>query len=109
MGAARHGVNRLLLHVFDLVDESDWINLVKHHYEPLLLEILNERPHSWRRASGRADHARLAMAFAVWRILRGPRAQDRVLGLDTLYVNALLMMVTFGIRSGSTLYFERRW
>jgi multicomponent K+:H+ antiporter subunit F len=47
-----------------------------------------------------------AMALAVWRILRGPRAQDRVLGLDTLYVNALLMTVTFGIRTGSTLYFE---
>jgi len=48
----------------------------------------------------------VAMALAVWRIVRGPRAQDRVLGLDTLYVNALLMMVTFGIRTGSTLYFE---
>ena len=48
----------------------------------------------------------LAMALAVWRIVRGPSAQDRVLGLDTLYVNALLMMVTFGIRTGSTLYFE---
>lgn len=48
----------------------------------------------------------LAMALAVWRIVRGPRAQDRVLGLDTLYVNGLLMMVTFGIRTGSTLYFE---
>ena len=36
----------------------------------------------------------------------GPRAQDRILGLDTLYVNAMLMLVTFGIRTGSTLYFE---
>ena len=48
----------------------------------------------------------VAMALAVWRIGRGPRAQDRVLALDTLYVIALLMMVTFGIRTGSTLYFE---
>jgi multicomponent K+:H+ antiporter subunit F len=48
----------------------------------------------------------LAMALAVWRIIRGPRAQDRILGLDTLYVTAMLMMVTFGIRTGSTLYFE---
>jgi multicomponent K+:H+ antiporter subunit F len=48
----------------------------------------------------------LAMACAAFRLLRGPRAQDRVLGLDTLYVNAMLMLVTFGIRSGSTLYFE---
>ena len=46
------------------------------------------------------------MACAVWRILAGPRAQDRVLGLDTLYVNALLLLLTFGIQTGRTLYFE---
>ena len=48
----------------------------------------------------------LAMACAAFRMLRGPRAQDRVLGLDTLYVNAMLLLLTFGIRSGSTVYFE---
>lgn len=38
---AQHDIapNRLLLHVFDLVDESEWIDLVKRRYEPLLLEI----------------------------------------------------------------------
>jgi multicomponent K+:H+ antiporter subunit F len=46
------------------------------------------------------------MVFAVYRLLRGPRAQDRVLALDTLYVNALILMLTVGIRTGSTLYFE---
>lgn len=48
----------------------------------------------------------LAMACAVFRVARGPRAQDRILGLDTLYVNAMLLLLTFGIRTGSTLYFE---
>lgn len=48
----------------------------------------------------------IAMICAAYRILRGPRAQDRVLGLDTLYVNAMLMLLVFGIKSGSTLYFE---
>ncbi len=47
-----------------------------------------------------------AMALALARMIRGPRAQDRVLGLDTLYVNAMLMLLVFGIRTGSTLYFE---
>ena len=47
-----------------------------------------------------------AMALALGRMIRGPRAQDRVLGLDTLYVNAMLMLLVFGIRTGSTLYFE---
>jgi multicomponent K+:H+ antiporter subunit F len=48
----------------------------------------------------------LAMLFALYRLLRGPRAQDRVLSLDTLYVNALLLVITFGIREGTALYFE---
>ncbi|WP_077959637.1 K+/H+ antiporter subunit F [Ensifer adhaerens] len=48
----------------------------------------------------------LAMAFAFYRMVRGPRAQDRILGLDTLYINAMLMLLTFGIRSANSLYFE---
>jgi multicomponent K+:H+ antiporter subunit F len=48
----------------------------------------------------------MAMGCAAFRIFRGPRAQDRVLGFDTLYVNAMLLLLTFGIRSGNTLYFE---
>jgi multicomponent K+:H+ antiporter subunit F len=48
----------------------------------------------------------LAMICATFRILRGPRAQDRVVGFDTLYVNAMLLLVTFGIRSGTAIYFE---
>ncbi len=48
----------------------------------------------------------LAMACATFRLIRGPRAQDRVLALDALYVNAMLLLLTFGIRTGSMLYFE---
>lgn len=48
----------------------------------------------------------LAMIFAMARMMRGPRAQDRVLGLDTLYVNSMLQLLVFGIRTGSTFYFE---
>lgn len=48
----------------------------------------------------------LAMCCATYRLVVGPRAQDRILGLDTLYVNAMLMLVTFGIRTGSMVYFE---
>jgi multicomponent K+:H+ antiporter subunit F len=46
------------------------------------------------------------MMCTIYRLVRGPRAQDRVLGLDALYVNSMLLLVTFGIRSASTLYFE---
>jgi multicomponent K+:H+ antiporter subunit F len=48
----------------------------------------------------------LALACSTLRILWGPRAQDRILGFDSLYLNAMLLVLTFGIQSGSTLYFE---
>ncbi|MGB3268712.1 MAG: K+/H+ antiporter subunit F [Rhodanobacter sp.] len=48
----------------------------------------------------------LAMAFSLIRMVRGPRAQDRVLALDALYVNAMILLLTIGIRSGSMLYVE---
>ncbi|WEJ58225.1 K+/H+ antiporter subunit F [Devosia sp. FJ2-5-3] len=48
----------------------------------------------------------LAMAFAAYRIVIGPRAQDRVLALDAFYVAAMLMLMLFGIRVGSAIYFE---
>jgi len=48
----------------------------------------------------------LALACAAWRVVQGPRAQDRVLGMDALYLNGMLIALVFGIRSGSDLYFE---
>jgi multicomponent K+:H+ antiporter subunit F len=48
----------------------------------------------------------LAMAAATWRMIAGPRAQDRVLGLDTLYVNASILLMTFGIATGARVYLE---
>ncbi len=47
-----------------------------------------------------------AMAIASIRIFRGPRAQDRIIALDTLYVNAMLLLLTFGIGTGRVVYFE---
>ncbi|MBS9722365.1 K+/H+ antiporter subunit F [Tianweitania sp. BSSL-BM11] len=47
-----------------------------------------------------------AMAIAAIRVIRGPRAQDRVLAFDALYIASMLLLLTFGIRSGTTMYFE---
>ncbi|WP_267548951.1 K+/H+ antiporter subunit F [Rhizobium rhizogenes] len=47
-----------------------------------------------------------AMAIASIRMFRGPRAQDRIIALDTLYVNAMLLLLTFGIDTGRVVYFE---
>jgi multicomponent K+:H+ antiporter subunit F len=48
----------------------------------------------------------IAMACATFRVLWGPRAQDRVVGFDSMYVNAMLLLLTFGMQAGSNLYFE---
>jgi multicomponent K+:H+ antiporter subunit F len=48
----------------------------------------------------------IAMAIACFRMVRGPRAQDRIVALDALYVNAMLLLLVFGMKTGSTLYFE---
>ncbi|MBN8713571.1 MAG: K+/H+ antiporter subunit F [Xanthomonadales bacterium] len=48
----------------------------------------------------------VAMGCSIVRMARGPRAQDRVLALDALYVNAMILLLTIGIRTGSLLYVE---
>jgi len=48
----------------------------------------------------------LALVCAAIRLALGPRAQDRVLALDTVYVNAMLLILTHGLRTGSPYVFE---
>lgn len=48
----------------------------------------------------------LAMVLCLARMLRGPAAQDRVLALDCMYLNGMLLMLVLGIQEGSAHYFE---
>lgn len=48
----------------------------------------------------------LAMLLNVARLVMGPSVVDRVLALDTLYINALALIVLFGIWLASDLFFE---
>jgi len=48
----------------------------------------------------------LAMLLNLVRLLRGPTPGDRVLAIDTLYVNAVALLVLFGLRLGSDVFFE---
>jgi multicomponent K+:H+ antiporter subunit F len=48
----------------------------------------------------------LAMLLACWRLLVGPDILDRVLALDTLYVNALAVVILLGIRFRTQVFFE---
>lgn len=47
-----------------------------------------------------------AMGLYLFRIVRGPRAQDRVIALDAFYISGMLLLITLGMRTNSTLYFE---
>ena len=48
----------------------------------------------------------VASVLVLVRLIRGPRAQDRVFALDLLYVHAMLFMLVLGIRHRSDGYFE---
>ena len=48
----------------------------------------------------------LAMSFTLVRLYRGPSAQDRVLALDCMYLNGMLVMLVLGILYGSSMYFD---
>jgi len=54
--------------------------------------------------------ARLFLASSclllTWRIVKGPKAQDRIIGLDTLYIVVMMLFATFAITTNSRLYFE---
>ena len=48
----------------------------------------------------------VAVALCAWRLLRGPETTDRLLALDTLYMNAVALIVLLGIRWNTALLFE---
>lgn len=39
----------------------------------------------------------VAMLLALWRLLRGPTLPDRILALDTLNIDAIAMLVLYGM------------
>ena len=48
----------------------------------------------------------LSMLLCGWRLLRGPTLMDRILAFDTLYLNAVGVVVLLGIRLRTELLFE---
>jgi multicomponent K+:H+ antiporter subunit F len=48
----------------------------------------------------------LAIVLCAVRLFRGPAATDRLLALDTLYMNAVALIVLMGIRWNTALMFE---
>lgn len=48
----------------------------------------------------------IASVIVLLRLVGGPRAQDRVLALDLLYLHAMLVTLVLGIRHRSEIYFD---
>lgn len=48
----------------------------------------------------------LAALLNVYRLIKGPDAPDRVLVLDTLYINAIALIILLGITLGTRMYLE---
>lgn len=48
----------------------------------------------------------VAVSLSFWRLFRGPEMPDRILALDTLYINTIALLILLGIYLDSALYFE---
>jgi multicomponent K+:H+ antiporter subunit F len=48
----------------------------------------------------------IALLLNAWRLLRGPGVTDRILALDTLYINTLALLVLLGISMNTEVFFE---
>ena len=47
-----------------------------------------------------------AMFLNLWRLTVGPELTDRILALDTFYINAIALVMLIGIRLGNDIFFE---
>ena len=48
----------------------------------------------------------IALILNLYRLLMGPTTSDRILALDTLYINSIAILIMFSLYLGSVLYFE---
>ena len=48
----------------------------------------------------------LALLLNLWRLVKGPSVPDRVLALDTMYINSIALILLYGLWQGTPIYFE---
>ncbi|MDW4500062.1 K+/H+ antiporter subunit F [Sulfitobacter sp. D35] len=48
----------------------------------------------------------IGMLFCMWRLTVGPDSADRILALDTMVINVIALLVLYGIKQGTAIYFE---
>lgn len=48
----------------------------------------------------------IALMLNLWRLVIGPHLVDRILALDTMYINSIALILLYGIYNQTALYFE---
>lgn len=48
----------------------------------------------------------LALLLSLVRLVRGPGLADRILALDTMYINTIALLIVYGIHAGLGIFFE---
>ncbi len=48
----------------------------------------------------------VALLLNLWRLATGPSLMDRILAIDTMVINAIALIILFGIQHRTTMYFE---
>ncbi len=48
----------------------------------------------------------LSILLTGWRLLKGPSIADRILALDTLYLNSVMLIILMGLYLNNSLLFE---
>ncbi len=47
-----------------------------------------------------------AVLMNLWKVVFADQVADRILALDTMFINAIVLMVLYGVANGTEIYFE---
>jgi len=48
----------------------------------------------------------ISLLLNLWRLIIGPSVPDRILALDTMYINTIALIILYGLQMDTALYFE---
>ena len=48
----------------------------------------------------------ISLLLNLWRLIVGPSVPDRILALDTMFINTIALIILYGMSMDTGLYFE---
>ncbi len=48
----------------------------------------------------------ISLLLNLWRLIIGPSVPDRILALDTMFINTIALIILYGMSMDTGLYFE---